>query len=774
RDVKPANVLWDEENERATVSDFGIAGLISDGDESEIRITQGGMTVGSPAYMSPEQLLAEPLTPKSDIYALGLLGYELLAGRSPFDATAPAAIATAHLRDEPRALSVLRADVPPTLEALLLRCLAKNAAERPTAEEAMVALAPGAAEALEWPPPGLERARGALWRVMTTPALAALLLLVPLVLFMRLGRDVTGDSFIEPLILAAASIIGFTAFVRGAVRAWRVAQALVVAARLGYGWGTIAEVLVDRRGDTGALIAGTREYAGLATHERSALRVLRVARATLLFLAAPVALFVAFVMLALFGSGRSGEVSFATAVMFTLIVFAVLGVVAGLPEQIELAGIRRRRSVNPRHASELELAPAWYAAFERSREGQPFGAGARVQRVLAVGLVSVATAVVLFCAAVLLLANLFTVAGQTRHSALGPSLTPRLLAMAQRNGGGRTYRLPADSSTSPREAGEALLAVASTDDPPPPSAYERHAATTYPAWKRLTPAAKLFPAREDATWTDAAILAAAHGLTAEQQRFLEQASAHPARDEFSRAARASQLDVFGALLATDSARIHPNDFPVVELFRLEDAGESHAAMTALDVAHGRFDAAERHAREIIAVGDLLLDAPFSANVTEGFRMVRRGLSTLEAVYIAAGRERDARILMDSVARGATRISNVPIRPTTQLGSLLYRNARYPRGVRLEMMMLLLLDACADPRQLLFGVDAHTRGLLVYARDTLARFPSERVWVDGLAGMIQGDLLPRDAAQASDAYTRLVRVVDAVVGGHRFENCARWD
>src|SRR5258708_12631135 len=72
RDVKPANVLWDEENERATVSDFGIAGLISDGDESEIRITQGGMPVGSPPYMSPEQLLAQPLTPTSTISPLRL------------------------------------------------------------------------------------------------------------------------------------------------------------------------------------------------------------------------------------------------------------------------------------------------------------------------------------------------------------------------------------------------------------------------------------------------------------------------------------------------------------------------------------------------------------------------------------------------------------------------------------------------------------------------------------------------------------------------------
>ena len=295
RDVKPANVLWDEDGERATVSDFGIASLQEpEGDESDMRITASGMAVGSPAYMSPEQLLTEPITPKSDIYALGLLGYELLTAHGPYDANTPAEVVAAHLRDTPRRLSELRPDVPPNLETLLFRCLAKSPNERPTADEVMLALTPGAADALEWPPPGLERARGALWRLVLMPAAGTVFLLFPLLLFVHLGsRGVSEGPTAWPFFLAASSLLGFVAFVRAGLRAWRLRDVLSRAARLGYGWGTLAEVIADRRGDSGSLIAGTREYAALSPAERARLRALRVAQATLLFLASPMALIAA-------------------------------------------------------------------------------------------------------------------------------------------------------------------------------------------------------------------------------------------------------------------------------------------------------------------------------------------------------------------------------------------------------------------------------------------------------------------------------------------------
>jgi serine/threonine-protein kinase len=100
RDIKPANILCDDEANRVLVSDFGIAAVraTGEGDEST-RLTVTGMAVGTPHYMSPEQLLAEKVTERTDIYSLGLLGYELLTGGSPFDIGSPREILAAHLRD---------------------------------------------------------------------------------------------------------------------------------------------------------------------------------------------------------------------------------------------------------------------------------------------------------------------------------------------------------------------------------------------------------------------------------------------------------------------------------------------------------------------------------------------------------------------------------------------------------------------------------------------------------------------------------------------------
>ena len=774
RDVKPANVLWDEEGERATVSDFGIAALQqSEGDESDMRITASGMAVGSPAYMSPEQLLTEPITPKSDIYALGLLGYELLTAHGPYNAISPNDIVAAHLRDTPRSLSELRPDVPPNLETLLVRCLSKSPNERPTAEEVMLALTPGAADALEWPPPGLERARGALWRLMLMPAMGTVFLLFPLLLFVKLGSPGISDNTIAwPLVLAASSLLGFAAFARGGMRAWRLRDVLSRAARLGYGWGTLAEVMADRRGDSGSLIAGTREYAALSVGERARLRVLRVLRATLLFLAPPLALIAAIVALVLRGGQTGGDGLFVGSVMWMLFVLAACGMSCGVYERVRLASIRRRRAERSRHTSELELAPAWYAAFERSREGQPFGPGRPVRRIVPLLLVSAGTMTVLVCAAILLMAITITVTNQLIINITFPLKYSSISYQAQRQVGGAVYRLPPDGHTTSVEAGDALLGIASTTRRRKPSPIEHAVSVDYPIWHRVAPPPALFPGPKNIPWTSAAILAAGSGLTAEQRTLLERASAHPARDEFSRAALAPSADVYGALLKLPLAKpISPFEYPSVSLFGLGDAAESHAALAALDIANHRPLDAERHAREIIAVGALLLDLHLiSGNIT-GINILGRGVGTLEAVYVATGREHDARVLLDSIVSASARRERFPVRSSVEGLQQAMRNERLMRGARMEIVIPLLLRSCADPKQLLFGVDDSYRRTLAYARDTLAHFPSERVWVDGLGGLLAGDTPPHEIAELSGPLMAMARTLDRVVGGHRFANCA---
>lgn len=135
RDLKPSNVLLEANTGHIVVVDFGIAAILPSGEEPAEHITTAGNIVGDPQYMSPERLLGEAADEQSDVYNLGLLAYEVLAGRSPFEADSDVDWTTAHIRAEPVPISALEPSVDGELEDLLLRCLAKKPSHRPPAEE---------------------------------------------------------------------------------------------------------------------------------------------------------------------------------------------------------------------------------------------------------------------------------------------------------------------------------------------------------------------------------------------------------------------------------------------------------------------------------------------------------------------------------------------------------------------------------------------------------------------------------------------------------------
>jgi serine/threonine protein kinase/tetratricopeptide (TPR) repeat protein len=140
RDLKPGNV-WLTADGTAKIGDFGLV-LLLEGLIDRTRLTQAGMMVGTVSYMPPEQALGGEVTPKSDLYSLGAMLYEMATGRPPFVGDDSIAIIGQHLNTPPVSPSWHRADIPPSLEALILQLLEKDPSQRPeSASRVLQALA---------------------------------------------------------------------------------------------------------------------------------------------------------------------------------------------------------------------------------------------------------------------------------------------------------------------------------------------------------------------------------------------------------------------------------------------------------------------------------------------------------------------------------------------------------------------------------------------------------------------------------------------------------
>ena len=128
RDIKPDNVMLAARH--AAVTDFGIAKAVSDAAGSAT-LTTAGVSIGTPAYMAPEQCVADPnVDHRADLYAFGVLAYEILSGRLPFTGPTAQAILAAHLTETPVPLQEVRRDVPVALAKVVMRCLEKQPGDR--------------------------------------------------------------------------------------------------------------------------------------------------------------------------------------------------------------------------------------------------------------------------------------------------------------------------------------------------------------------------------------------------------------------------------------------------------------------------------------------------------------------------------------------------------------------------------------------------------------------------------------------------------------------
>lgn len=127
RDIKPENILLTRKGE-AKVADFGLSRCFAS--EEQLSITQSGVTLGTPLYMSPEQVQGKAVDPRSDIYSFGVTSYHMLAGSPPFRGNTAIEVALQHLQNEPPSLQEIRPDVPAELIAIINKMMAKSLDDR--------------------------------------------------------------------------------------------------------------------------------------------------------------------------------------------------------------------------------------------------------------------------------------------------------------------------------------------------------------------------------------------------------------------------------------------------------------------------------------------------------------------------------------------------------------------------------------------------------------------------------------------------------------------
>jgi serine/threonine-protein kinase len=273
RDIKPDNVLVSRRH--AMVTDFGVAkaltaaarGPASENGGSGVTTTGSGLAIGTPAYMAPEQAAGDPSTDhRADIYAFGILAYELLAGRPPFTARPPSEILAAHIAEQPQPIESLRSDVPPALSALVMSCLAKRPDDRPQT----AALVRSAIEALATPGAGTvvgpsATRRKSARRAVAVIVAAALLLVVSAIAYSR--RPAPRPPADESLVAVAPFRVAGT---DASLRYLREGMLDLLSAKLTGATG-------PRSADPRSLLTAWRRAAGADTADLSRERALEVA-----------------------------------------------------------------------------------------------------------------------------------------------------------------------------------------------------------------------------------------------------------------------------------------------------------------------------------------------------------------------------------------------------------------------------------------------------------------------------------------------------------------
>lgn len=594
---------------------------------------------------------------------------------------------------------------------------------------------------VRWPPPGLERVQGDLWRVAARGGLSGALLVLPMLFVIVREQRLSSlgpfaDAWWVSLVLATVGL-GFamdaiTTAARILSRAARVMES-------GYDLLTVLYVAADVRRDMGFLLQGSRHFSVMDPRERRAVAKLRIMAASFYAAAGiwlPVVLGIGLLVAARGGVGRTGLWA------VTLVPAAVLYLCGAGFSAIEDSRVRRARSAwfQQPWASDLvedEIA-AWRSDLAALQGEDPATARA------AHGGVSSAllrrTALGVGFLAVLVAVPVLTL---VPTSAVGPVLAavalPRFGQLQRRAAlmeAFRGYRLtpdPSVSPVSPQQAGKILQEMMYVGVPDRSVEGELRPERVFddpwlPKMGETNPVGAQPP-----RWFETIFERVASDPSPELLAFLQGIAAHPAQEDFTRLARAPAIDVAaGRWQEPFPAGFTMASVPIPRFSGLREGSYARLASAALDLARGHPERAEEKVRELISIGFLLGDdGPTLIDNLTGSVLVNSGATALEHLDRVTGRTAQAdriaelRAAAERAARRGYAPAPVGLETTMRYLPTTVTDTSAMLGMRWEFFTLTTtLTPCINLSRMVLGPDEAYHAFVRKAHDALVRYPSE--------------------------------------------------
>jgi hypothetical protein len=814
RDVKPGNILLEPASNRVLVADFGLAAAISnDGPGAEDpALTAAGMVIGTPMYMSPEQAGGEPNNDRSDVYSLGVVAYELLTGELPFTAKSVMGWAAAHLRVVPPPVGQRRPDLSPEVVQLIDRCLAKSAADRPSAKEFAEGILPSLEAEVEWPPPSLFPLFGrgrVLARSALLTALGVLLLLfalsaspgrvkaegawwtdfasTPLVTGSSLGvrRESPPSDAETPRWWFASLAVGLGAAITGTVwlivASYSAIRSIARDRNAGWRWSTVSDVGADPDGRSGLLLSGSREIAAIAPDQRA--RILQARRRIVsgqllgamwvITVGGGWALLAVLGILTAQGTGPSARAGLWTLIMIPLGVALGHALAAAIREARLFGAIPRRRIHTGTFATARTHghghahghghdAAAWYAVLPEPQQPEA------LRRPNVPGLLSAAYPVtvllVLVALVALVIVSAAAIVAARRALQLGPETAEQVgLLVEEADGGGPWDQARAAWSAylPPREAISDSVARTLVrrlfeigDTPGGLPAYPVDPAEVVNALAQDTPG----------QGAAAAFRAAMRGLSPDTARLLETLGEHPRTRLVQQIARAQHLDILGWMLDRPVTSFESLDsLPQPPYGILRTAAQANVLAALLATARGDWKTGAQRLGENLALADHLLEAPSVFANRYGVGMLQQlALFPLAEVERSRGNRDQAERLTRAAAqiREAAfshawpgRLAGLAADPHDMARwAAAVRSDRLSPGYRVEALGGGWAGFCLNRWEILGGLSPLRSPVVLHAADAMSDVPRAGGLARLTAKMWEGE----SSARLGDMMGRLVR------------------